>query len=270
MNRNGCNKKGVLFFCLWAAAVFAAAAAWGGNFTAEDSSWDGVYSNEHNWVGLNGGTNFTKWEVRQGDEANVEDDFSDEPENMGDFTLSSGDGSEVGVGRDTAQALTSGTLQIEVWHGTWMDDFRGVAVYGTEKNELLRWGVRLDGFYYSLNGGEDYSLIPDGSFKPSVSVTYMLTWSSMDSGLQFTLDGENLDWSPFTVPTVVEGAQAVGGIGVLVSGTKKDSEGNELAGMAFDNVKVSGTTVPEPGTVGLLLAGAAAVAGLRRRRTGWK
>lgn len=267
MNCNGCNKKWAFWPWLWAAALFTAATAWG-DFTAEDSSWDVVYSNAETWVGLNGGTNFTAWEVRQGDEANVVADFSDEAHNEGDFTLSSKDGSEVGVARDTAQALTSGTLQIEVWHGTWMNDFRGVAVYGTEKNELLRWGVRLDGYYYSLNGGDDYSLIPDGNFKPSVSVTYMLTWSSMDSGLQFTLDGGNLDWSPFTVPTVVEGALAVGGIGVLVSGTEKDAQGNELAGMGFDNVKVSGTTVPEPGTVGLLLAGAAAVAGLRRRRAG--
>ena len=252
----------------WAAAAFAAAAAWGGDFTAEDSSWDAVYTEAETWVGLNGGTNFTKWDVRQGDAANVVDDFSDEPANMGEFTLSSEDGSEVGVGRDMAQALTSGTLKIDIWHGTWMDDFRGVAVYGTEQNELLRWGVRLDGFYYSLNGGGDYTLIPDGNFKPMASVTYMLTWNSLESGLQFTLDGGDLDWSPFTVPTVVEGARAVGGVGVLVSGTEKDAQGKELAGMAFDNVSVTGETVPEPGTVGLLLAGAAAVAGLRRRRTG--
>lgn len=272
MNCNGCNQNRALSLCLGAAAVFAAAAAWGANFAAEDSSWDGVYSNAETWVGLNGGANFTAWEVRQGDAANVVDDFSDEAHNEGDFTLSSKDGSEVGVARDTAQALTSGTLQIDVWHGTWMDDFRGVAVYGTEQNELLRWGVRIDGFYYSLDGGSSYDLIPDGNFKPAptVTVTYMLTWSRMDGGLQFELAGQyggDLDWSPFTVPTLVAGTQAVGGMGVLVSGTKKD-EGKEMAGMGFDNVSVTGEAVPEPGTVGLLLAGAAAMAGLRRRRVG--
>jgi hypothetical protein len=150
-----------------------------------------------------------------------------------------------------------------------MDDFRGVAVYGTEQNELLRWGIQLDGFYYSLDEGVSYSLIPDGRFKPYdvwLSVTYTLTWRSMDTGLQFqvegTLIGEELDWSPFEMTNIVAGARAVGGIGVLVSGADPE------AGMGFDNLSVEGKTVPEPGTVGLLLAGAAAVAGLRRRRAG--
>lgn len=270
MNCNGCNKKRAIWFCLWAAA-FSAAAAWGNHFTAADSSSEEVYKDAETWVGLNGGSGFSKWEVRSGEAV---DDYSDEQYNEGDFTLASGDGGEAAVGRDLTQALSSGTFEVEVWHGTTTDDFRGMAVYGTERDELLRWGIQDDGFYYSLDGGGKYTLFPDGRYKPAdstVPVVYSLTWSSVDTGLQFELAGQfsgwEMEWSPFTVG-LKEGARAVGGIGVLVSGSEKDVEGKEMAGMGFDNLRVTGKAVPEPGTAGLLLAGAAVVAGLKRRRAG--
>lgn len=276
MNRNGCNKKRAIWFCGWSMAVSAAAAAWGAGFAAGDSSGDAVYADAERWVGLNGGTNFTAWEVRRGDAANVVDDFSDEPGNMGDFTLASGDGTEVGVGRDMVQALSGGALQIDVWHGTRMDHFRGVAVYGTGQDELLRWGVVEGvGYCFSFDGGTTYRGVIDDTSVLDWPVRYMLTWECLTSGLQFSLSGtltglpggEQALWSGVDLG-VVSGARAVGGIGVLVSGSGDGMGGNE--GMAFDNLSVTGEAVPEPGTVGLLLAGAAAMAGLRRRRTGRK
>lgn len=274
MNRNGCNKKRAIWFFLWAAAVSGAAAAWGAGFTAGDSSEDAVYADAENWVGLNGGTNFTVWEVRRGDAANVVDDFSDEPGNMGEFTLASGNGAEVGVGRDMAQALTDGTFQIDVWHGTRMDHFRGVAVYGTGQDELLRWGVEEGvGYAFSFDGGTTYLGVLDDTTVLDWPVRYMLTWECLAGGLQFSLSGmltglpggDQMLWSGVDLG-VVSGARAVGGIGVLVSGTGDEMGGNE--GMAFDHLSVTGKAVPEPGTAGLLLAGAVAVAGLRRRRAG--
>ncbi len=260
--------KATPFHFIGILAAFGGTVAAGATFHAEDSSSDPAYADEESWLGVDGGEGFGAWEIRAGSETNATIDFRDlDEDNEEEFALQSESGEEVAVGRDLDKALVSGNFQVKVWHGE-VTDFRGMAVYGTEGEELLRWGVMTDtrsgtgvtGFWQSTAGDGGYELMGEGA--PSLFVTYSLTWESLGDGLRFSVAALHggtwdFDWTPFEV--VVDGAKAVKGVGAVVTGKER---------LVFENLAVNGEPVPEPSTVGLLLAGAFALGRGRKGKRG--
>lgn len=177
---------------------------------------------------------------------------------------------ETVVGRDMAVPLAEGEFSVDALLDAG-DSFRGFAVYDDGK-ELIRWGIGADlalqqtGFGYSLDQGQSYTFFESDLPGGNVLDTYSMTWAQLnggDSGLEFTLLGNYWD-GPVTVPVL--GATAVSTVALFAVADTYDFN-NEIV---FTSVRVSGTpvrAVPEPGTMGLLAAGAAlAVAGRRERK----
>lgn len=138
--------------------------------------------------------------------------------------------------------------------------------------ELASFTLGFDGEQWR-NGGNatPHTLVLEYGFGATfASVT---GWAAPGAGFNFT--------SPIATTTAaaVDGNTAglVGGLGGTVATAwapgqtlwLRWTETNELGsdhGLAIDNLSVSVTAVPEPGTTGMLLAGLAAVALLARRR----
>jgi hypothetical protein len=168
--------------------------------------------------------------------------------------------------------LDSGKFEVSASH-EFSDKFSGFGVYGDAGEELLRWGVTTDDngtvawFCYALatGGQNNYQFFknPDAHFAATadnpVNVDYALTWEAIDAGLQFQVAAT---WNGTTYTSgwlEVVGAQAVSAVGVLTAG------GSESKFLRFDDIRVEGHVIPEPGTVSLLLLGVA-VLGARRRK----
>lgn len=178
---------------------------------------------------------------------------------------------EVAVGRDLAAFLGSGEMAVHSWNDFGVD-FLGFSLYG-EKNgqgsgELLRWGLGMEtaaagdpgvGYVWSTDGGQTYALLSDQS---SAGYTdYSLTWGQAAGGLSFTLSASDQSGAPMFDPASVSvSALSVSSVAVVASGDKR---------IAFDFLQIDGipfSSVPEPGTLTLLLAGAALLAVRRRGR----
>ena len=267
------NMTAKLLFPAVAAALLCAASAQA--FEAHDDGNDGKYVPEDSWMGINGGSGFSEWTAWTDTTGKpIESSFQDGSHagttNWGDFTLSV-EGGEVVAGRDLEDAgekvaLKTGSFSVLGWLHPGDDDvFLGFAVYDAAHRELLRWGVlddggnRLHGMVYRSGDG-DYQSLEEGEPGDGY-LAYTLTWDCLTGGLQFTLSAEDawgeFEWSGQKI-SVAE-ASSVGGVAVI-AGAKEGSK----ATLAFDQLSVQGTEVPEPGTLGLLAAGMALLAGRRR------
>lgn len=251
-------------------------------FEAYDDGWQSVYGpqNVTNWMGLNGGNNYTAWTRIGGDAASqdVTTDFKDASAagatNDGDFTLKVSDGEAI-VGRNFEDAngtvvLGTGTFSVRVWFNPdQMNQFTGFALLDASANELVRWGIGVgkndqgmdrDGFVYKTADGE-YKLLLDGIWLTDVISS--VEWESLNDALAFTLtvkDGDYLYKWDEIMP--LSGADSVGGIAVVAGG---GTSGNN-AKISFDEVRVTGRIVPEPGTLALLATGLAGILARWRRR----
>ena len=190
---------------------------------------------------------------------------------------------------ETAQgrpvSLESGRFAVTEWGvADEPGDFLGFAVYGSSDgaagSELFRWGVRLStiegmadpvtAFMCSTNGGSSYQFITDGY--PPAGVDYSLTWAQLGGTMHFTLSAadegtENYRFSDHTVdvPTT---AQVMSIAAVLTESGLETHGGVDGSEMTFDNMSVTGIerAVPEPGVLGVLAAGAAALCRRKAKR----
>ena len=252
------------------------------NFSASDNAQNPGYTVESDWINLNGGEGFMQWHA----EGNLPG-ASREVALDGGFQFQAGaQQGEMAMIRDldTTVGLDSGIFSVTMWGAMGgadeQGDFAGFAVYGrdenNEYNELFRWGFTImeeqdipESFAYSLNGGDSYVSINPGSGYPSGGVDYSLTWALVGGTIQFTLSATDpSSGGDFFTPFVVyEGTpdDRVVAIAAVLSESGQfagDGDGSE---MQFDNLRVEGheptptPAVPEPGTLGLLAAGLAAL-----------
>ena len=249
------------------------------NFSAQDDGNENPYIPAESWLHVNGGSGYTQWERMGGDATQVTTDFRDASaagsDNWGDFTLGVKGGEAVigrsFVGSDGTVALGTGTFSVRGWLHSETGDgvFLGFGVYDTGNNELLRWGFlddnekQMNGIVYKTGNG-DYVLLEEGN--QFGYLDYTLQWDNLNGGLQFTLTAKDAAGALYAwdklMPITVSGADAVGGISVIASGGSQASP----AEMSFDDVRVTGRIVPEPGTLGLLAVGGVGVLARRRRR----
>lgn len=240
---------------------------------AYDDGWDEVYKEAETWEDQNGGRGFGPWTVYGDTAATRKLDWVDGSqaghENDGDFTLHA-EGGETIVRRSLAMAVTGdGRFSVRVWLGAMKGVFCGFSVYA-DKGELFRWGYgRAEtgewGLVYATEGSNLYDLLDEG-LPAAEYIDFELTWGRVDDGLQFMLASKSSvatgysNW--FDEPVAVRNAGAVAGIAVMANSAAAGSP----AEITFDQVKVSGyAAVPEPGTLGLLAAGAAMLAARRRK-----
>ena len=247
----------------------------GGGWTgkATDDSGNDVYTKGKDWMGLNGGEGFGAWRAGSGSATPAVRTISDD----GGFHVQANEQSgELAMVRDlnTDLGLTSGTFKVTVWGADGgadeAGDFSGFAVYGANDSELFRWGFRLaDGenepfatFSYSLNGGDSYTVIQEGY--PASGVDYTLTWGVVGGVTQFTLAAVAEDESGVYFDDCVvslESSAQVMAIAALLTESGSYAAGGNGSEMIFDNLRVTGVepAVPEPGVLGFLAAGAAAL-----------
>lgn len=269
-------KMTVPFLFLAVALIGTAAQA----FEAYDDGEDAKYVPAESWLRINGGSGYTEWTRIDGSAqpnavtTDFRDGSYDGSDNWGDFTLGVS-GGDVVVGRNFVDGngtvvLGTGTFTVRGWlHSDAAVEFLGFSVLDGSNNELLRWGQGtdkdgIDGIVYRAWNGDYILLERDGS---DGFVDFTLSWERGSTGLAFTLAGTDAwgnvfdAWSA-NMPISVAGAESVGGIAVVAGGGSQGAP----AKMAFDQVSVTGVIVPEPGTLGLLAAGAALVAGWRRKK----
>lgn len=254
-----------------------------GDFSATDSAAN--YTGITDWAEKNGGNGFGAWQENLSGGVAVERTVAD-----GSFKMQAGEHSgEIAMVRplETSQGLESGEFSVTMWGAMGGADepvdFAGFAVYGSgngdsEYSELFRWGYSHDkttgneGFVFSMDAGDNYTTVSDEGF-PMGGVDFILTWALVGETTQFTLsvglpgDAEKEESerkyyvTPFT-QSLGTSAQVMAIAALLTeSGSfSADGDGSE---MEFDNLRVRGeepmSAVPEPGVLGLLAAGAAAL-----------
>lgn len=255
----------------------------GASFVAVDTSAAEVYKEgEMDWLGKDGGIGFGAWQAKGDTTVTRSLDAS------GGFYMKAGaDGGEIAMIRslETAEgvpvSLESGQFTVREWGvADEAGDFLGFAVYGssdgTDGSELIRWGVRLatiegkpkpvSSFEYSTDGGTTYKFIKDG-YPTSGGVDYTLTWAQLGGTMHFTLSAADIGtgsdrFSDYTVD--VETSSYVMAIAAVLTESGQETAGGlDGSEMTFDNPSVTGKeptpAVPEPGVLGLLAAGAAAL-----------
>lgn len=233
-------------------------------FTASDASTNSAYDGGQWALGYNGGTGFGVW--RQiGDEPNIAIDNGFAIYADGQLARSFEDDIVLGTGTFSAEAL----------HG-YADGFSGFALYGTDDAEIVRWGVTTaedpdtgvsrTGFWYAIGtGGRVVYQFVDAAAEESILQTrldYSLTWERADAGtaLSLAVGAGGVNWA--TVRCLLEDAQVVSAIGFIASGTSHDSKP-----LRVDSLYVTGTPVPEPGCVALMIIGGVTLVARRRRRS---
>lgn len=262
------------------------------NFSAGDDA--GNYQVRDDWLGGTGGTGFKDaWHLGHESASPSENGGHHiANENHGDldgnrFNLKSdGLSGTIIAMRDfqTTEGLDSGMFKVTAWgQGDEPGDFVGFAVFGANENELFRWGATIDEertpsetFSYSTDAGKSYTVITASGYRPS-GYDYTLTWSLLGSTMTFELSAADtgtddyfIDRDRFSVP--VETTERVMAIAAVLTESSIHAEGGNGTEMRFDNISVSGhdpnptPAVPEPGVLGLLAAGAAALWRRRGRR----
>lgn len=189
-----------------------------------------------------------------------------------------GDGTSALV-RQLETPLSEGEVRVSEYRGAEVG-FRGFSVYAADMTELFRWGVENDedkqlyGYCVAFADADNemkltasqFLFDPEGKgIAPSDDETdYSLTWTRSDEGLTFELTAYYTDdisepqyyFQGYTWSVRTE--QAVAAVGVTLVGNG--------ATIRWDYPEVYGmTAVPEPGTMALLLSGAALLAGRRSR-----
>ena len=193
-----------------------------------------------------------------------------------DFSVVRELGTDVGLERGTFSVTGYGVVDEP-------GDFAGFAVYGADEKELFSWGVSwrmvemgggnvaINAFVYRLGGSGEYRLV-NGNGSSGGYVDYTLTWAQLGGRMEFTLTAGSAGgaWTyigedEFKVSLGT--TERVMAIGVLLSEGGVAAGNGDGSEMAFDKVSVTGVepAVPEPGVLGLLAAGAAALAGRRKR-----
>ena len=236
--------------------------AW--EFEAADSSAN--YPVGTDWNGANGGSGFKAWEST-GDEPAARTVAAD-----GGFYLQAADSGQSAIVMrrelDTAAGLQEGSLSVTSWgYADEPGDFVGFAIYGSDV-EIFRWGLGLDGegvsvFKYSTDGGNSYTVVAEGY--PAAGADFSLTWSSL--GGTMSLVWSEASYFPDGVAVTLAVDLPVTAVAAVLEEGGVHSAGGNGTEMTVDNQSVKGTpvpSVPEPGTLGLLLSGLAALA-LRRR-----
>lgn len=234
-------------------------------FSASDApDTDHDWTIGENWIGRNGGDGFQAWQL-QTDGAGVRESCSVDA--GAGFTMTGNTEGESVAVRPLDIPLSAGRFSVTMNVAS-MDsaDFLGLAVFDGE-NEILRWGYgTLDGvgaLMYRTLGDTVYHSAQDNAY-PLGPSDFILTWEQLATGgLMFTLSGTLL---PGGMSVDVPNADQVAAIGVvLMNGWNED--GNEDAGIGVRNLQVEGTpAVPEPGVLGLLVAGMAALRGRRAKK----
>lgn len=233
-------------------------------FTATDASTNEPYASQATWnLGDNGGTGFGEW--RQiGTEPNRSLDQG--------FAIYGNDGvGDAAIGRSFAggTALESGTFSVSATHDS-AAHFSGFALYASGDTELLRWGVTTaeadtgtyPGFWYALGAGGQTVYAPierihDDPYTP-VAADYSISWSVFSSGMNIDLSITS-DSSTITRQLSLDNSSAVTSIAALVAGS------SQAETLHFDNLSVTGQTVPEPSTLSLLLLGVLVLRPRRRK-----
>lgn len=271
--------------------VAAAPRAVGGDtFCASDNARNPGYAPQTDWIGLNGGEGFKPWKAEGSLPGATRMVATD-----GGFQFKAGEpAGEMAMirGLDTTAGLDSGTFSVTMWGAMGgadePGDFAGFAVYGKDGgnySELFRWGVAImegqaipESFAYSLDGGTSYVSIHPGSGYPSGGVDYSLTWALVEGGtMQIGLSAADTSTGGAffgDCAVEVETADRVMAIAAVLTESGRYSGQGDGSEMQFDNVTVTGhepvpaPAVPEPGTLGLLAAGLAALLGRRAERRG--
>lgn len=251
----------------------------GYNFSASDNAQNSGYEEGKDWIYRNGGEGFKRWHAEGSLPGATREVASD-----GGFKFKAGEpAGEMAMIRDldTTAGLDSGTFSVTMWGGMGgadePGDFAGFAVYGKdgdEYNELLRWGYSLtentiveqNSFVYSTDKGANYVEISRGY--PDNGVDYTLTWALVNGTMQFALTAEHTETGGIyfsDYPVTVETNDRVMAIAAVLTESGQYTQGGDGSEMQFDNLKVEGhdpnptPAVPEPGTLGLLAAGLAAL-----------
>ena len=231
-------------------------------FTATDASTNEPYATGYWDLGDNGGTGFGEW--RQiGTEPNRSLDQG--------FAIYGNDGvGDAAIGRSFAggTALESGTFSVSATHDS-AAHFSGFALYASGDTELLRWGVTTaeadagtyPGFWYALGAGGQTVYDPiERIYDTDTPVTadYSISWSVFSSGMNIDLSITS-DSSTITRQLSLDNSSAVTSIAALVGGSAWAES------LHFDNLSVTGQTVPEPSTLSLLLLGVLVLRPRRRK-----
>lgn len=233
-------------------------------FTASDASTNAVYAGGQWPEGANGGAGFGKWRIIGNNNA---------PNQAIDSGFAFYADGVLGRSFEGDVVLGTGTFSAEALHG-YTDDFSGFALYGAGDVEIVRWGVTrtdpggsaLTGFWYATGDGQTVYQLGLEAAEQDILQTrldYSLTWRSMDSGetaISLSVGAGGTSWAD--VSTTLEGIQGVSAIGILVNGSSHQHDPFRV-----DNLSVTGVIVPEPGTLSLVVLGAAAIAAWRRRRS---